>query len=115
MTSCDLCYRKRPCDLAAKTDVQSGSRAYIFYHVSGTIWNRPGPPALHAHAECTRGVDRELSHRVHQLSAREELMLTASKLASVPVEEVSEFGKVFPEPGRTSGGGLRGGRRGGVC
>eukprot|EP00913_Durusdinium_trenchii_P033705 g31553.t1 len=30
---------------------------------------------------------RELSHRVHQLSAREELMLTASKLASVPVEE----------------------------
>lgn len=40
---------------------------------------------------------RELSHRVHQLSAREELMLTASKLASVPVEEVSEFGKVFPD------------------
>eukprot|EP00913_Durusdinium_trenchii_P007152 g6727.t1 len=36
---------------------------------------------------------RELSHRMHQLSYREQLMMMASKLASVPMREISEFGK----------------------
>ena len=53
---------------------------------------------------------RELSHRMHQLSYREQLMMMASKLASVPMREISEFGKVFPELRREEG---KEGKRGG--